>query len=551
MATLLQRVSCLAAVPVSALLLAQPDSGPRFYPDDPIAKVPPPVAVHDPKERKLDPLFDFAYQSARPYPRPPERALGVNTLGEVPDSAWYTNRHGRRRMTREELRRGPGDSHPPQPPFRVVSAKTEGITPGFQMRDASGRLYFVKFDPATNPEMATAADVIGSRFFYALGYNTPENYLVRLRPSDLTIDPKGTVEGASGRERRLKQRDLNIVFEKSARSRDGSLRVVASLALAGKPIGPFQYEGTRPDDPNDLVPHERRRDLRGLYVFAAWLNHTDAKAQNSLDTVVEEQGVRYIRHHLIDFGAILGSASDMPKPARYGNGYIIPEPREAWRRIVSFGLFPRGWESAHYPGWPAVGRFEAETFDPETWKSNYPNPAFLSRLADDEYWAARQVMAFTDDDIRAIVETGEYSDPRVTDYIVRTLAARRDKIGRVYLNKVLALDHFRVEDGELKFDDLAARYGVATPVYHRVSWARYDNDSRRRVPLFGGSLRLPPDWSDAPAGSYFAATLAAPGPEEKRVTVYLRKTARSADVAGIERMVGQALSPAYVARSPE
>ena len=54
-----------------------------------------------------------------------------------------------------------------------------------------------------------------------------------------------------------------------------------------------------------------------------------------------------------------------------------------------------------------------KAFDPEKWKSDYPNPAFLSRLPDDEFWGAKQVMAFTDDDIRAIVEPHTQADPEL------------------------------------------------------------------------------------------------------------------------------------------
>ena len=72
-------------------------------------------------------------------------------------------------------------------------------------------------------------------------------------------------------------------------------------------------------------------------------------------------------------------------------------------------------------------------------------------------------MAFTDEQIRAMVATGQYSDPRAVDYITRALIARRDKIGRAFLNGVLPLDDFAVRNNRLVFEDLAVKYGFAQP----------------------------------------------------------------------------------------
>ena len=171
-----------------------------------------------------------------------------------------------------------------------------------------------------------------------------------------------------------------------------------------------------------------------------------------------------------------------------------------------------------------MGRIESNVFDPERWKPNYPNPAFLSRRPDDEYWAAKIVLAFTDEDIRALVETGEYSDPRVVDYLVTTLAQRRDKIGRTYFSKVLPLDSFRVRNGELLFEDLAVQYKFRPALEYRVSWSKFDNGNGTLTPLpEETSFRLPSRFSSLAEGDYFAARIHALTDERKTVTVYLRK----------------------------
>ena len=94
------------------------------------------------------------------------------------------------------------------------------------------------------------------------------------------------------------------------------------------------------------------------------------------------------------------------------------------------------------------------SFDPIAWKSNYPNPAFLMMDREDALWAAKQVAAFTDDEIRAIIKTGEYSDQRAADWIVDCVPAGR--IGRP--EDIAAVAAF------LASDDAEYVTGISVPV---------------------------------------------------------------------------------------
>jgi hypothetical protein len=518
-----------ALMPITAI-------GQKFLPDDPIQAGPCPMPVGRLLSHDVDPLYDFLMQSISPNPRPPVPAGAINTLGEVPDSSWFTNRHARNRMDRDQLQRGPFKAGPPIPPFTVIGGKDDGITPGFRLLDSAGRLYFVKMDPASNPEMATAADVIVSRFFYALGYNTPENYIVLGKSSDFHVSNKAKLKIDDGRSRPFTQKDLDVMFRRIPRAADGSFRIMASLAVEGQLVGPFHYHGVRSDDPNDIVPHQNRRDLRGLSVFAAWLNHTDAKASNSLDTIADEDGTRFIRHYLIDFGSALGSDGDRKKNPRMGNEFILPTLPNTLKSIFTLGLIPTRWERARFPHLPAVGNLDSESFEPEKWKTNYPNAAFLSRLPDDEFWAAKQVMAFTDEDIRTIVETGKFTDPRVVDYLTKTLAERRDKIGRAYFSKVTPIDHFRIDEGELQFEDLAVKYRFRSTIEYKVRWFAFDNirQTPERLMTDGGAY-LPFEAYSAAAGSYFLAVIDQVNEELKSVRVYIRRAGQGYEVVGVER----------------
>ena len=95
------------------------------------------------------------------------------------------------------------------------------------------------------------------------------------------------------------------------------------------------------------MPHQDRRELRGLRVFAAWLNHQDTRSINTMDTLVSENAVQYLKHYLIDFGSILGSAGVGPKLAWHGHEYVI-ERKAAAVQMVTFGFYPPRWARSEY-----------------------------------------------------------------------------------------------------------------------------------------------------------------------------------------------------------
>jgi hypothetical protein len=517
----------------------------KFYRDDPLWRMPDPAPATQMAPRKLSEYYDF-FENALFRSGEVARAgeilpsQGINTVDEVPDSAWYTNRHGFRRMSLEELTAGPGISKPPAPgPWTIVAAKNEGITPGFTIRDTRGRIYFIKFDPLSNPEMASAADVISSKFFYALGYNVPENYIAWLDRGQLVIDGDAMLKDSHGRKRPVTERDVETMLARAPRSSDGRYRVLASLALQGQPVGPFRYYGVRRDDPNDLVPHEHRRDLRGLRTFGAWLGHDDSKALNTLDMLVKENGVPFVKHYLIDFGATLGSATFEPNSPRSGNTYLF-----AWKsaasQLFSLGLYAPRWQHARYPKLPATGRFEYEVFDPERWVPEYPNAAFRNSNPADQFWAARKVMAFTDEEIRAIVSTGQYTDAAAAEWVARCLIERRDKIVEAFTRGPAALDRFAVRGRRLEFRNLGTRPGAASVL--RVTWSEFDNRRGTRRALAGASSFAVPQVSGT---GYLVADIT--GDSGAGVAVFLSSQAGEIRVIGIERNFGSVKkdSPAY------
>ena len=105
-------LAVLIAAIAPAAALAQTQT-PRFYPDDPLRNEPVPLPVPDPQPRALSDILERINNTFKTTgQRHPSNGVilagGVNTLGEVMDGDWHVNRHGTRRMTIDELQRGPG-----------------------------------------------------------------------------------------------------------------------------------------------------------------------------------------------------------------------------------------------------------------------------------------------------------------------------------------------------------------------------------------------------------------------------------------------------------
>ena len=445
--------------------------------------------------------------------------------------------------------RGPAGGKPPATgKWTIIREKSAGFSPGFTARDADGETWFVSFDPPSNPEAATGAMVVATKIFWALGYNQIETFLTTLRPEQIVIDPKATSRRPSGDRTPLTRADLEEILGRGARSPDGSYRVAAGRLVPGKVIGGFDYQGTRSDDPNDLVPHENRRELRALRVFGAWTNLTDMKAGNTLDTVVPENGHGVVKHYLQDVGSTFGIGANGPHDWEEGWEYLY-ESGQTRKRLATFGLALSPWQTAHYQEFDAIGRFEGDSFDPTTWKPRVATAAYINMRADDAFWAARRVMAFSDDNIRALVKTGQFSEAPAEKYLGDVLIKRRDKIGRAYLTAVNPIVDPTLDGaGVLKFGNAAVQYRFAEPpTSYTADWYSFDNATGESRSIGQTTSTLPemraPSGLPSSSGAFVKVSLSAQSSTNKAWTqpihAYFRRIESGWKLVGFDRMPAQ------------
>jgi hypothetical protein len=526
-------------------------TGRKFYPDDPLPRDVDSQDASGVQARDIDLVYDTLENSfSWPGDRTPNvRAQNVNTVDEVPDSTWFTNRAGARPMTVDELLKGSdATAGPAAGSWHVISAKGDGVTPGFTVRDAAGVVWFLKFDPPGYRGMATGTEVVVSKLFWALGYHVPEVHLASMRAEQLTIDEAATITPPNGNRRRFNRSDIGRLLQSAHRDSDGSYRVIASKALDGRPVGGFRFYGTRSDDPNDVVPHEHRRELRAYATFSAWVNHVDSKSINTFDTVVAQDGQNVVRHYLIDFGSTIGSAGVYPREAFEGTEYLV-EGKRTLAGIPTFGLYVKDWRTVPTYRARSVGAFPSDhsTWDPETWKPRYANSAFRSARLDDKFWAARRLQGFTNEMLMALPRVGQFDDPKSEAMLTRFLIDRRNAIVRRYLPAVNpTIDVALTSSGLLTFRNAAVEADLAkVPAEYTVRWLQFDNVTGASTPL--GVTTTPGTTTRvaAPAnlpttqGTYVRAEIAATGgPESWGVPVhaYFVRAADGWGLVGFERM---------------
>jgi hypothetical protein len=457
-------------------------------------------------------------------------AANATSLDEVADSSWFENRIGATPLSSEQRTLGackPEDlltDEVADGAWLVDHGKDNGSTEGFRVDVPGKGRYMLKADDPGEPERATAASVIGAALYNAAGFSTTCEQLVVIRRSQLTLQPGLTTTRNAGVTVPFDAAALDTVLASSTQVA-GRTRMLASKWLPGLPLGPFRYVGVRNDDPNDVIAHEDRRELRGSRLLAAWINHWDAREQNSMDLWLASDAKNtrsspgYVRHYIIDTSEAIGGGVTSPAATfRLGQTYLV-SLSDVMLDFVTLGALERPWDRARLMiGREKFGLFSVRDFDPEGWRGLYPNPAMLRMTERDGAWMARIIARFTADDIRAIAGAGRFSDPRDTEYLTTVLIERQHAILARYLTRLSPLsDVHAVGTDQLCAVDLA-RLSKAVPV----------DQFRYRVVEIGAGQRLELAATLAPDGlvcfrpKSLARSALADGASERRVIFEVR-----------------------------
>jgi hypothetical protein len=416
-------------------------------------------------------------------------AVNVNSMDEVPDSSWFQNRIGVRAMTTEEFALGdcePGQLIDPERfadgSWIIDKGKEGGQTDGFRVVIPGKGKFLFKAEDNADSEHSSAAQTVGAAVYHAAGFYTTCEQVVYFKPSLLHLNPGLHWKHNFGDTEDFDARALEKVIAHCPQ-RDGLVRMQASEWLPGYSIGPFFYEGTRRDDPNDVIPHEDRRELRGVRVLNAWIDRFDARSGNTLDMWYSEKGQRpdgspgYVLHHQMDTSEALGSEwSNMEAiTRRLGYSYVL-DWGDLAQDFFTLGIPLRVWDiNQRVPGKEMFVFFNVRDFVPDQWKNEYPVTSFSRMTERDGAWMARILARFTPEQVHALAALPHYSDPSNTLYLEQMLAGRLAKVLDRYLTRVSSVTEVHVEGTDrICGVDLAELRGVRGPEVFQYHARRVD-----------------------------------------------------------------------------
>src|ERR1041385_8713424 len=88
-------------------LICAPLSAEKFLADDPVWLDQDNMTIAEPERIELSQVYDFLENSFGHVDKTKAHAANINTLGEVPDSSWFTNRIGKQDVTIDQIVQGP------------------------------------------------------------------------------------------------------------------------------------------------------------------------------------------------------------------------------------------------------------------------------------------------------------------------------------------------------------------------------------------------------------------------------------------------------------
>jgi hypothetical protein len=313
-------------------------------------------------------------------PRRPGHALDVNALDEVARSSWWSPPSNPGRPLADYERDGP-----PLAPWRVSDDETSsGIKGAIVVVDARGIRYELIGDIPNHPGMRTGAAIISSRLLHALGYRSAETYLVE---------------------------------------HEGN-RMAALRWPVGIDVGETPLNSERIDDPNDHLPHLRRRTLRTLRVFTTWLASSRLPRRVLRDVYVGRKGAGHVQHYLVGLDDCLGVAD-----LQFAKDWLADADREEpnfYMRLFSMGLSPKPIATEPVTAFPSVGLFNAVILQRHRKPSPPYEPADYT-LPADTYWAGKRLASLTIDSIAQSIAAAHLGDA-AQNWVFQVLHVRRAKL---------------------------------------------------------------------------------------------------------------------------